>query len=200
MLFRLAIVLTLGLAALSAQAQTDSLSADPNALPRGNAYPARVGDQPQKYVALDVAGKMGSYQRYRFFTNQNIKFRYRPDGRKYNGKIVAVTDSSFGFATENFMTLRPDVVHYRIDDVKKVYLTRQIPFVTAGAFMLPLAGVVFFLADVVNGSRGEGHLTANPRALVTTGALIGVGGVCYKLSFPRYSINKNHRLRIMQTY
>lgn len=169
------------------QAQTDSVMARP--------VPA-----PVRYLALDVSGPFGGFHRYRFQEGDRFSFRVQTDKYHYREPIYAVTDTSFSVSMMNEVMNRPDFPEFRFNDVDKIYLTRRIPFVSAGAVMLPLAGLVFIVADFVNPKSLDGYsgrFSFDRRSLVPGGALMALGGVCYKLSFPRYTVNKNHRLRVL---
>ena len=95
---------------------------------------------------------------------------------------------------------RPDFPEFKLNDVQKIYVTHRIPFVSAGAVMLPMAGLIFIVADFVNPKASDGRtgrFVFDSRSLIPGGVLMALGGICYKLSYPRYTVNKNHRLRVL---
>lgn len=162
--------------------------------------PTQVIPAPIKYLALDVSGPFGGFHRYRFQEGDRFSFRARTDGDRYHEPLYAVTDSTFSLSMMNEVMNRPDVLAFRLPDVQKVYVNRRVPFVSAGAVMLPLAGLVFIIADFVNPKAGDGksgRFVFDSRSLIPGGALMALGGLCYKLSYPRYTVNKNHRLRVL---
>ncbi len=174
--------------ARTSRAQTDSSSA------------AKLIPAPVKYLALDVSGPFGGFHRYRFQEGEMFTFRSRTDGDRYHDQIYAVTDTSFRLSMMNEVMNRPDFPEFRLNEVQKIYVTHRIPFVSAGAVMLPLAGLVFIVADFVNPKAGDGRsgrFVFDSRSLIPGGALMALGGICYKLSFSRYTVNKNHRLRVL---
>lgn len=182
----------------SALAQTVS-PGPPGSLSQNPKYAALL--RPGRYLALD-ANNLLRFRRYRFFEGDEIRFKARTDGSRYRAPLYAVTDSSFSVAVLNEIMNRQEQVSFRFNDVQKVYIDRRIPWVTAGSFILPLAGVVFMVADFVNPKALDGRsgrFIFDSSTLVPAGALIGTGAVCYKLSFPRYRINKNNRLRALRT-
>ena len=181
----------------SVQAQSDTLSVDSLMIKQKSPYVAYL-KPGQKYLTLDVTGGLGGFRRHRYFPNEEIKFRYK--GRKYRETLYAVTDSTLILILEDPNTFLDEAVHFRIDQIEKVYVNRQIPFITQGTYLFPIAGTLFFIADVVNVSRDRKTLTADPRALKAPAVMIALGALCYKVSFPRYKINKNHRLKVMETY
>lgn len=161
---------------------------------------ARPVAKPVHYLALDVSGPFGGFHRYRFQEGDAFSFRARTDGEHYREPLYAVTDTTFSISMLNEVMNRPDFPEFHLGDVGKVYVTKRIPFVSAGAIMLPLAGVIFIVADFVNPKVGDGHsgrFVFDSRSLVPGGVLMALGGLCYKFSYPRYAVNKNHRLRVL---
>jgi hypothetical protein len=151
----------------------------------------------QHYLALDADPTFGGFNRYRYQPGQTFTFR-DIKGDKYRAPIYGVTDSLFSLSLNNEVMGRYEAVPFRLTDVQTVFVKRQIPFVTQGSVMLPLAGLVYFLVDFVNTGvkDGRGWFAANPRSLIPSGALVAAGAVCYKISFPRYKVGKKHRLRV----
>ncbi|MBC8153378.1 MAG: hypothetical protein H7Z72_10740 [Bacteroidetes bacterium] len=161
---------------------------------------ARPVPAPVRYLALDVSGPFGGFHRYRFLQGDRLSFKSTADNYHYREPVYAVTDTSFSISMMNEVMNRPDFPEFRFNEVRKIYITRQIPFVSAGALMLPLAGLVFIVADFVNPKSFDGRsgrFVFDSRSLVPGGALMALGGLCYKLSYPRYTVNKNHRLRVL---
>lgn len=150
----------------------------------------------QRYLALDANPAFGAFYRYRYQVGQSFAFR-DTKGDKYRAPVYAVTDSSFSLSMNNEVMGRYEAVPFRFADVQTVFVKRRIPFVTEGSVMLPLAGIIYFLADFINTGQdgGRGWFTVNSRSLIPAGALVAAGGVCYKVSFPRYRVGKKHRLR-----
>jgi hypothetical protein len=197
MIHRLLITVILLLVCYSIQAQSDTLSVDSLMIKQKSPYLGMI-KPGQKYLALDVMSGLGGFQRHRYFPNEEIKFRY--EGKKYKDRIYGVTDSTIMLVLEDPNTFLPETIHFRLDRIEKVYVNRQIPFISQGAYLLPIAGALFFIADVVNVSRMEKQLAADSRALKAPAVMIALGAICYKVSFPRYRINKNHRLKVLETY
>lgn len=181
----------------SVQAQSDTLSVDSLMIKQKSPYVAYL-KPGQKYLTLDVTGRLGGFQRHRFFPNEEIKFRYK--GRKYRETIYAVTDSTLILILEDPNTFLDEAVHFRLDQIDKIYVNRQIPFVTQGTYLFPIAGTLFFIADVVNVSRERKTFSVDANALKVPAVMMALGAICYKASFPRYRINKNNRLKVMETY
>ncbi|MFC5408750.1 hypothetical protein ACFPMF_05495 [Larkinella bovis] len=197
MIHALHISVLLLLTAPFVHAQTDTLSIDSLMIKQKSPYVALL-KPGQKYLTLDVTGRLGGFQRHRFFPNEEIKFRYK--GRKYRETLYAVTDSTLILILEDPNTFLDEAVHFPLSKIEKIYVNRQIPFITQGTYLFPIAGTLFFVADVVNLSRAEKRLTADARALKAPAVMMALGAICYKLSFPLYKINKNNRLKVLETY
>ncbi|WP_266366960.1 hypothetical protein [Tellurirhabdus rosea] len=177
---------------LAASAQTTDSSAV-DSLPRQrDPELAALSRRGSRYLALD-RNSVGGFQRFRFYTGQTISFRYS-DGRRYKDRIHAITDTSFALIVENRNNFLDEIRHFRLDRVERIYTPRPIPFVSQGTYLLPLAGGVFLLADVVNSGF------VNDGALITAGTLAVLGGICYRLTNLRIPVNKNNRLRAFVVY
>jgi len=165
----------------------DTLS--PDALFRQNPQLAALSQRGTHYLVLDRNSALG-FQRLRFFTGQTLSFRYA-DGHRYKNRLRAISDTSFALVVENPNNFLDELRHFRLDRVERVFTTRRLPFISQGTYMLPLAGGVFLLADVTNSGF------VNTGALFTSGALALLGGVCYRLTHGRISINQANRLRAL---
>jgi hypothetical protein len=160
--------------------------------------------KPSRYLALDVIGGLAGFQRHRFHEGDPIRFRARTDRARYDATLYAVSDSSFAVLLNNEVMGRMEPVSFRFVDVHSMKITKRIPFVSAGAIMLPLAGIIYGLADFLNGGIDDGRATGlrRPRfdaaSLVPTLGLIGAGGICWKLGHRNYRINDRHRLKLLQ--
>lgn len=173
-----------------AQSASDSLQ---------TSLPAQA--QATRFLALDVSSTLGGFHRYRFFSGDPIRFKSRTDGDKYRAPLYAVTDTSFSLVMNNEIMNRPDYPAFRLNEVQKIYVTHQIPWITAGSVLFPLAGLVFIAADFINPKSPDGHsgrFVFDSKTLLPGGVLIALGGISYKLSYPRYTLNKNHRLRVLK--
>lgn len=176
---------------LPARAQPrDTLTTEQLLERRGTAYAALL--RPSRYLALDVNHTLGGFHRYRFFQGDEIHFKARGD--KYHEQLYDVTDSTFSILMANEVMNRDEPVTFRFADIQRFYLHRRIPFVTAAGNVFPIAGAVYLLADVVN---QRGFYT---NTLPVVGTLVGSGALFHILSNPHIRLNKNHRLKALQTY
>ncbi len=167
-----------------------------------NSATATLG-KPSRYLALDAIGSFGGFHRYRYFEGDPINFRSRLDGAKYRATLAGVTDSSFSVLLNNEIMGRAESVPFRFADVATVSAHRQIPFVTTGSVLLPLAGLIYVLADFINSRNldgNNGQLRFDSNSLVPGGVAVLMGGICYKLSNRTYHINDRHRLRFLQAF
>lgn len=154
----------------------------------------------QRYLVLDAAPMIGTFRRYRFFPGDDIKFKLRSDSKKYNENIYSVTDSTFSIVVIDEVARRMDYVPISLRQVKRIKTSHRIPWVTQGAFLLPIAGVLYSAADFLNPGIDNRRFTTDTRSLAVGGGLIATGVLCYKLSFPSYRINNRNRLKVLQTY
>jgi len=189
---RLPLFLVLLLAgSFSALAQPrDTLTTEQLLQRRGGKYAALL--RPSHYLALDVNHTLGRFHRYRFFVGDEIRFRAR--GERYREQLYDVTDSTFTILLANESMNRDEPVTFRVSDVEKMIISRRIPFVTIAGPILPLAGGVYLLASVVN------NRALSKDILPVSGGLALAGVIFSRMSNPRYRINQNHRLRVLQTY
>lgn len=191
MIFRsyLVLVCLFVVSAVYAQPQ-DTLTTEQLLQRKGTAYAALL--RPSRYLALDVNHTLGGFHRYRYFIGDDLHFKAR--GEKYNEQLYDVTDSTFSILMANEVMNRDEPVTFRFDEVKTIMLHRRIPFVTAAGTLFPIAGGVYLLADVVN-NRGFYSNT-----LPVVGTLVLSGILFHLISNPHIRINKNHRLKVLQTY
>jgi hypothetical protein len=168
----------------------DTLTTEQLLQRKGTAYSALL--RPSRYLALDVNHTLGGFRRYRYFIGDELHFKAR--GEKYREELYDVTDSTFSVLMANEVMNRDEPVVFRLNEVERIYLHRRIPFVTAAGTLLPIAGGIYLLADVVN-NRG---LYSNTLPVVGTLVLSGI--LFHIVSNPHIRINKNHRLKVLRTY
>ncbi|WP_420147896.1 hypothetical protein [Spirosoma sp.] len=187
--FRLFLVCMLLSSIAWAQPQ-DTLTTEQLLQRRGTAYSALL--RPSRYLALDVNHTIGGFRRYRFFVGDEMHFKAR--GEKYREELYDVTDSTFSVLMANEVMNRDEPVTFRLNELQKIYLHRRIPFITAAGTLFPIAGGVYLVADVVN-NRGFYRNT-----LPVVGGLILSGALFHIISNPHIRVNKNNRLKVLQTY
>ncbi|GAB3165300.1 hypothetical protein [Telluribacter humicola] len=161
----------------------------------------RAITQPgQRYLVLDASPVIGPFRRYRYFSGDDIRFRLRKDRKKYNESIHTVSDSTFSIVVINEAARRMNYVPIDFTQVRKIKASHRIPWVTEGAFLFPIAGLLYSAADFLNPGIDNQRFTTDVRSLAVGGGLIATGVLCYKLSFPSYRINNRNRLKVLQTY
>lgn len=154
----------------------------------------------ERYLVLDVKPFFGGFQRHRFFPGDNLRFRVRSENTLFNEEIYSVTDSSFTFARVNESARRLEIQEVKLEDIAKIKLYRRIPWVTDGAFLLPIAGIVYIGADFFNPGIDGRRFTTDSKAILVGGGLMALGLISYKLSFPTVRINRHSRLKVLKTY
>lgn len=154
----------------------------------------------QPYMVLDVNPSIGGFYRYRYFEGDRFKFKSTTKPKKQKVNIYSIADTSFTHVTYSEVVRDLNYYNVNFDDISKVYTSRRIPFITEGAFMLPLAGVVYLLADFVNPGIDGQRWNTSTSSVVIGGGLIATGAVFYKMSFRSFKINKRNRLHLLRTY
>ncbi|GAB2797399.1 hypothetical protein GCM10027275_48570 [Rhabdobacter roseus] len=154
----------------------------------------------QRYLALDVSPFWGGFHRHRFFPGDDMRFRLKDESIKFNETLASVSDSTFSIVIINDVLERMEYREIPLTQVHRIKVFRRIPWVTEGAFLLPLAGLIYIGADFFNKGIDDQRFTTDRQTLAVGGALVGTGIICYKLSFSSLRINKNNRLKVLQTY
>ena len=155
----------------------------------------------RRYLALDVTGLMGRFRRYRIFPGELISFKNKTEKTHYRSPLTAVNDTSFTIAFQNELYEQPQALSFAVADVRRVYFNRRIPFVSQAAYILPVAAVVYLVADFVNGRDDNNKFAVHldHRNLVPAGFLALGGGICYAFSHRSYTVGDRHKLKILWT-
>lgn len=161
----------------------------------------RLVTQPgERYLAVDHSSFFGGYHRYRYFPGENIRFRLKDSDIKFNERIGIISDTTFTFVLINDAIGRMEHREVALKDVRLIKTTRNIPWVTQGSFMLPLAGLIYVGADLFNlGIDGKRFTTDTP-TLMVGGILATTGFICYKFSFHTIRMGKKNQIKVLQTY
>lgn len=154
----------------------------------------------QRYLALDTYSFLSGFQRKRFFVGDELAFTTRQPRQSMRVTVASINDSTFSYVVINELARSMDYVPVALTNVGRVRVFRRIPWITEGAFMLPLAGLLFVAADFINPGMDGRRFTTDVQALAIGGALAGSGFICYKLSFTQPRIRRNNRLKVLQTY
>ncbi len=154
----------------------------------------------ERYLVLDASPMLGSFHRFRYFPGDQIRFNAKGLPGRQRQEIYTITDSSFTFAYINEAARRMVSKEVLLKDIRRIKTYRRIPWVTEGAVLLPLAGLVFIGADFFNKGIDDKRFTTDSQALVVGGVLAATGFVCYKLSFASVKVNGRNRVKIMKTY
>jgi hypothetical protein len=161
----------------------------------------RAMTQPgQRYLALDTYSFPAGFQRKRFFIGDELAFTTRHPRQQMRVTIASINDSTFSYVVINELARKMEYIPVPLTEVRRVRVFRRIPWVTEGAFMLPLAGLIFVAADFINPGMDGQRFTTDSQAVAIGGAFVGTGLICYKLSFTNPRIRRNNRLKVLQTY
>lgn len=153
-----------------------------------------------RYLVLDASPMLGSFHRFRYFPGDQIRFNAKGIPGRQRQEIYTITDSSFTFAYIDEAARRMLPKEVLLKDIRRIKTYRRIPWVTEGAVLLPLAGLVFIGADFFNKGIDDKRFTTDSQTLVIGGALAATGFICYKLSFASVKINGRNRIKILKTY
>ncbi len=154
----------------------------------------------QPYLVLDANPALGGFVRFRYFEGERFKFKSATEPGKQKVNIYSIADTSFTHVTFSEAARDLNYFHVNFDDITRVYTSRRIPFITEGAFMLPLAGIIYLVADFVNPGIDGKRWNTSSGSVVVGGGLIATGAVFYKMSFRSFKINKRNRLHLLRTY
>ena len=150
-----------------------------------------------RYMALDVY-RFGRIKRHRFFVGDELSFKLKNRGKRRRESITAISDSSFTFSNFNEILNENLYTEVKFRDVRKIRVYRRIPWVTQGAYMLPVAGGLFMLSDTFIYRGGmEFQVQFDPKSTLIAGGIASMGLLCKQLSFPTYHI-KRHRLHVLR--
>jgi hypothetical protein len=164
------------------------LQSEPEEVDTLQAQPVSPFFRSQKYLVLDKPGKV---KRIRFFVGNEITFRLKGDPVLYRDVITAVDDSSFTIFGTKVL----------IKDVDRIILRSQSWFVNQGSFLLPAAGVIYFLADNLNPViQGGEKLAISRGSVIVSASLIGAGLVLRLFQKKEHRIRKSKRLRVLETF
>lgn len=153
-----------------------------------------------RYLVLDASPMVGGFHRFRYFPGDLIRFNANGLPGRQQQEIYTLTDSSFTFAYIDEAARQMLSKEVLLKDLRRVKTYRRIPWVTEGAVLLPLAGLVFIGADFFNEGIDGQRFTTDAQAFAVGGALAATGFICYKLSFASVKINGRNRLKILKTY
>ncbi|MCP1382323.1 hypothetical protein [Runella salmonicolor] len=151
-----------------------------------------------RYLVLDVYG-MGKIKRHRFYAGDELLFKIKGQRKKIRENITSVSDSSFTFTQFNEILNEHIHTEVKLRDVRKIKIYRRIPWVTQGAYMLPVAGGIFLISDTFIYRGGlEFGLQFTPESALIGGGIASLGILCKQLSFPTYRVGNRHRLHVLR--
>ncbi len=150
-----------------------------------------------RYLALDVY-RWGGITRHRYFVGDQLRFKLKGKPKRFNETIVAISDSSFTIARFNDILNENEYTEIKFPEIRKIRVYRRIPWVTQGAYMLPIAGGIFLLSDTFIYKGGmEFAVQFDPKSALIGGGIASLGLLCKRLSFPTYHL-KRHRLHTLR--
>lgn len=150
-----------------------------------------------RYLALDIY-RFGRIKRHRFFEGDELTFKLKNGRKRLRENITAISDSSFTYSSFNDILNENLYTEVKFRDIRKIRVYRRIPWVTQGAYMLPVAGGIFLLSDTFIYRGGmEFQIQFDPKSTLIAGGIASLGILCKRLSFPTYNLNR-HRLHVLR--
>ncbi|MFN4144496.1 MAG: hypothetical protein ACK4GN_01640 [Runella sp.] len=164
---------------------------------QSSSLPVAAYEKEGRFLALDVY-RWGSVVRHRYYVGDELVFRQKGKRRKFREQIVAITDSSFSYSRYSEGLGEYVYTEVPLSSVRKVQISRRIPWVTQGAYMLPVAGGIFLLSDTFIYRGGvDFKVQFDPKSALIGGGIATLGALCYKASYPSYRL-KRHRLHTLR--
>ncbi|QHT70081.1 hypothetical protein GXP67_27260 [Rhodocytophaga rosea] len=143
--------------------------------------------QDQRFLILD---KPGHVKRLRYYAGDELIFKLKGDRMKYKDVIEAVGDS----------TIKVRGADIPLRDIKSVIRYKQGGMLDQAIYILPRAGLLYFLADTFN-PVFRGNDPDISRSGIVVGSSFIAGGLLLKLAKKRnYRINNFRRLRTLETF
>ncbi|AEI50715.1 hypothetical protein [Runella slithyformis] len=151
-----------------------------------------------RYLVLDVY-RPGQIRRHRFYAGDELVFKIKGQRKMIRENITSVSDSSFTFTQFNEILNEHIHTEVRLSNVRKIRIYRRIPWVTQGAYMLPVAGGIFLISDTFIYQGGlEFGIQFTPESALIGGGIASLGFLCKRLSFPTYHVGGRHRLHVLR--
>jgi hypothetical protein len=143
--------------------------------------------QSQRYLILD---KPGHIKRFRYYIGDELIFKLKGDRMRYKDVIEDVGDS----------TIKIKGADIPIKDIKSVIRYKEGGMLDQAIYILPRAGILYFLADTFNPVfRGSDPDVS--RSGIVVGSSFIAGGLLLKLAKKRnYRMNNFRRLRTLQAF
>jgi hypothetical protein len=146
-----------------------------------------IFSQGEKYLALDKPGRV---KRIRFYMGDELTFKLKGDKTMYSSTIEAVGDST--------ITIRETQIP--IKDIALIKLPKEAGFINQAIYILPRAGILYFLADTFNPVFRGGSPDVSRSGIVVGGSFIAGGLILKLLNKRKFRINNYRSLRILETF
>lgn len=143
--------------------------------------------QGQRYLVLD---KPGSVKRIRYYVGEELKFKLKDDKTVYTDVIEDVGDSS----------IKIRGTQIPLKDIRMVIRYKEGGLLNQAIYILPRAGILYFLADTFNPVFRGGSVDVS-RSGIIVGSSFVAGGLFLKLfKKKKYRINNFRSLRTLETF
>lgn len=143
--------------------------------------------QGEKYLVLDKPGRI---KRLRYFVGDELIFKLAGDKIVYKDMIEAVSDSAIKIRG----TLVP------IKDIDAVIRYRESSLLKQAIYILPRAGILYFLADTFNPIFYGGEVFVSRSGVIVGSSLIAGSFLLRLFKKKTYQINSYRTLKILETF
>lgn len=143
--------------------------------------------QGEKYLVLD---KPGHIKRFRYYVGDEIIFKLNGDKMTYKDVIQAVTDS----------TIKVRDTEIPIKEIASVIRYKQGGMLKQAIFILPRAGILYFLADTFNPVFKGYSPNVSRSGVIVGSSFVASSFLLRTLKKKKYHINNFRRLRTLETF
>ncbi len=143
--------------------------------------------QGEKYLVLDKPGRI---KRMRFYVGDELKFKLAGERHLYKDVIEAISDTN--------ITIRGTWIPIR--EIAAVVQYKEGNLLKQAIYVLPRAGILYFLADTFNPIFTGGEVSVSRSGVILSSSLIA-GSLVLRLFTKRtYRINNYRTLKVLETF
>jgi hypothetical protein len=137
-----------------------------------------------------VLDKPGNVKRFRYYAGDELIFKLKGDKMRYKDVIEAVSDSS----------IKIRGVHIPLREIKSIIRYRQGGMLNQAIYILPRAGILYFLADTFNPVFRGADPDISRSGIVVGSSFIAAGFLLKLAKKKTYRINNFRSLRTLETF
>lgn len=135
--------------------------------------------------------KPGRIKRVRFYVGDELTIKFKGSKKRVKHTITKIKKDTLELSNE--------VVD--LQKIEKITLYSENGLLKAGAKYLPIAGLLFFLGDMINPVfSGKDPFQIRPGSIIFPGILIGSGLILKVFEKRTLKLNKNRYLKILEKF